>query len=113
MTVGVLQHVVVAGGSGLVGRHLVAALNEAGIRVTVLSRTPGGNALPGAAEVRSWAELPGVLAGADAVINLCGEGIAARRWSAARKQALLDSRVGPTERLVQALGAQEAGPGSW
>ena len=97
MTGFALKHVVVAGGSGLVGRHLVAALTGAGTRVTVLSRAPG----PG---MRGWDDLPGALEGADAVINLCGAGIADRRWSAARKQVLVDSRVGPTERLAQAMG---------
>lgn len=95
---GGLEHVVVAGGSGLVGRHLAAALRAMGSRVTVLSRGAG----PG---TRSWDDLPGALAGAGAVINLCGAGIADRRWSAARKRILLDSRVGPTERLVRAMGA--------
>jgi uncharacterized protein len=93
---GDLKHVVVAGGSGLVGRHLTAALAGMGTRVTVLSRAPG----PG---MRGWDDLPGALEGADAVINLCGAGIADRRWSPARKQVLLDSRVGPTERLVRAM----------
>jgi hypothetical protein len=105
MASGPLRHVVVAGGSGLVGRHLVAALCGMGARVTVLSRSPSTFSLPAGAEARGWEELPGVLDGADAVINLCGAGIADRRWTAARKQALLDSRVAPTERLVRAMGA--------
>jgi len=103
-----LKHVVVAGGTGLVGRHLVAALAGAGTRVTVLSRSPGAAGLPPGAQARSWEDLPGTLEGADAVINLCGEGIAGGRWSAARKRLLLDSRIAPTERLVRALGP--AGP---
>jgi uncharacterized protein len=95
---GDLKHVVLAGGSGLVGRHLAAALRGMGTRVTVLSRAAG----PG---TQGWDDLPEALAGADAVINLCGAGIADRRWSAPRKRVLLDSRVGPTERLVRAMGA--------
>jgi len=87
---------VVAGGSGLVGRHLAAALRGMGTRVTVLSRAAG----PG---TPSWEDLPAALAGADAVINLCGAAIADGRWSPARKQVLLDSRVGPTEWLVRAM----------
>jgi hypothetical protein len=109
MAGGNLQHVVVAGGSGLVGRHLVAVLVAAGTRVTVLSRSPG-TALPSGAEARGWDALPGVLEGADAVINLCGEGIAGGRWTAARKKLLVASRVEPTGRLVRALGAVAARP---
>ena len=111
MADGGLQHVVVAGGSGLVGRHLVAALAAAGVRVTVLSRTPGASGLPAGVQARGWDDLPGVLDGADAVINLCGEGIAGGRWTAARKRLLLESRVGPAARLVQAITAATAAPG--
>ncbi len=96
---------VVAGGSGLVGRHLIRALAAAGVRVTLLSRSPKAAGLPDGARARGWDELPGVLEGADAVVNLCGESIAGRRWSTARKQSLLDSRVAPTERLARAMGA--------
>ncbi|HEY5799030.1 MAG TPA: NAD-dependent epimerase/dehydratase family protein, partial [Burkholderiaceae bacterium] len=46
------RHVVILGGSGFVGRHLVARLLQAGDRITVLSRgvDPGKRALrpPGA-----------------------------------------------------------------
>jgi len=101
-----LKHVVVAGGSGLVGRALVAALAGAGVRVTVLSRTPRAAGLPAGAEARGWDDLPAALEGADAVINLCGESIAGARWSPARKQLLVDSRVGPTGRLVQAMAGR-------
>jgi uncharacterized protein (TIGR01777 family) len=59
---------------------------------------------------RSWAELPEALAGADAVINLCGEGMADRRWTRDRKQTLLASRVGPTASLARALAALAPGP---
>jgi uncharacterized protein (TIGR01777 family) len=39
----------------------------------------------------------------DAVVNLAGEPIIGRRWTAARRRLLRDSRIGVTERLVQAL----------
>jgi uncharacterized protein (TIGR01777 family) len=41
--------------------------------------------------------------GAHAVINLAGEGIADRRWSAARKTALRNSRLHATHSLVAAI----------
>jgi len=91
-----LKHVVLAGGTGLVGRHLAAALAREGVRVTVLSRSR-------AAGTATWDDLPGALEGADAVVNLAGEGIADRRWTPARKQAIRSSRVDATERLVAAM----------
>jgi len=93
-----LRHVVLAGGTGLVGRRVREVLEEAGAVVTVLTRHPEG--VPGGA---SWDALPGVLEGADAVINLAGEGIADKRWSAERRKAILDSRVDSTRRITAAL----------
>ena len=96
-------HVVIAGGSGLVGRALVEALLAQGTRVTVLTRTPEATQLPPGAQPGSWQALDTLLEGADAVINLAGEGIADRRWNPARKAAILSSRVETTRRLVEAL----------
>ena len=98
-----LKRVVVAGGSGLVGRPLVRALAAAGTEVAVLSRSPKSLDLPWGATGYEWEHLANLLEGADAVINLAGEGIAEGRWTAARKQILLDSRIQTTDRLVQAM----------
>ena len=100
-----LKRVVVAGGTGLVGRPLVQALVDQGAEVTVLTRNPGRGGLPAGAKARAWEDLPAALNGADAVINLAGEGIADKRWSAARKAVLLNSRVETTKRLVEAMRA--------
>jgi len=105
-----LTRVVVAGGTGFVGRHLVAALVQEGVEVVVLSRNPAAAVLPPGATARAWEGLAGTLAGADAVINLCGAGIAARRWTRARKRELLDSRLEPTGRIVAALAGLEPRP---
>jgi uncharacterized protein (TIGR01777 family) len=96
--------VLVAGGTGLVGRTLVQALLAQGSRVVILTRNPRAlEALPVGASAHGWEALPDLLDGADAVINLAGEGIADRRWSLARKAAILDSRIRATARLVGAM----------
>ena len=100
-----LKRVVVAGGTGLVGRPLVQALVDLGADVTVMTRNPGRGGLPAGASARGWEDLATTLNGADAVINLAGEGIADKRWSAARKAVLLTSRVETTQRLVEAMRA--------
>lgn len=100
-----LKRVVVAGGTGLVGRPLVQALVDQGAEVTVLSRNRSGVHLPSGATARTWEDLPSLLTGTDAVINLAGEGIAEGRWSRTRKAAIRDSRVQATQRLVQAMQA--------
>ncbi|HLO68791.1 MAG TPA: TIGR01777 family oxidoreductase [Holophaga sp.] len=102
---GALGKVVLAGGTGLVGKRLREALASAGASVTVLTRNPAG--VPGGA---AWEDLPRVLEGADAVINLAGEGIADKRWSPARRKALVDSRVDTTRRITAALAALPTPP---
>lgn len=99
-----LNRVVVAGGTGLVGRALVRSLLDQGVRVQVLTRSPQTLRLPAGASAHGWADLSSLLEGADAVINLAGEGIADGRWTASRKRALLRSRVDATTQLVGAMG---------
>lgn len=103
------MNILITGGTGLIGRALCRRLAEAGHTLTVLSRQPAASVaalLP--AGVSVVASLDDVAADAriDAIINLAGEGIADRRWSEARKQVLLDSRVAVTQaidRLVERL----------
>ena len=104
-----LNRVVVAGGTGLVGRRLVQALLDLGTRVQVITRHPGAPAPPGAS-AHGWEDLPDLLEGADAVINLAGEGIADRRWTPFRKAIIRDSRTGATSRLVSAMRACDRPP---
>jgi len=97
--------VLLAGGTGFLGSALVRALRQRGHGVTVLSRTPKG---PGEAlwsADGSDASLQARVDGADAVINLAGSSIAAGRWTQARKNAILSSRVNATRALANAITA--------
>ena len=100
------MRVIVAGASGLIGSALTDELRTAGHDVLRLVRRA-----PGAPDERGW-DPPagriddGALAGADAVVNLCGAPIANRRWSHARRQVLVNSRVEPTEVLAAAVAEQ-------
>jgi hypothetical protein len=71
----------------------------------MLTRKPWAVELPAGAAAHGWEDLPALLEGADAVINLAGEGIADQRWSPARKAAIRVSRTLATARLVEALRA--------
>lgn len=111
------KHIVIAGGTGFIGRPLAAHLAQAGHQVTILSRAPGAAVrhltLPIVTLVwdgRNLGPWTKALEGADAVINLAGEPIADGRWTRARKQLLWDSRVGATASLVQALSRTAARP---
>ncbi|MCB9897755.1 MAG: TIGR01777 family protein [Planctomycetes bacterium] len=104
------MRVLLAGGTGFVGRPLTEALLARGDRVTVVTRDPTGarrRGLPGV-EYRGW--LPD-LALHDAVVNLSGEGVLEHRWTPAVRQTLVDSRLETTAQLVRALAdAPASGP---
>lgn len=98
--------VVIAGGTGFLGRPLAERLAADGRDVVILTRREAGAAPPGMRLVRwnpgdSGGAWPAELAGA-AVINLAGESIGDKRWSAAQKQQILESRVQATRALAEA-----------
>ncbi len=108
------MRVVVSGATGLIGTQLVAALKARGDDVTVLSRNPEQAAAALGVKAVAWQPLSGpppteALAGRDAVIHLAGEPVA-QRWSAAAKQAILDSRETGTRHLVDAIAASDRKP---
>jgi len=95
--------IAIAGSSGLIGSALTSALRAADHRVLRLVRRA-----PATADEIFWNPDTGefdasALRGADAVVNMCGVGVAAKRWSGAFKQSLRDSRIGPTEVLSRAV----------
>lgn len=96
------MNVVVAGGSGFIGQALVRALLARGDDVAVLSRHPSS-----VREGRgvAWAAVHDAVRDADAVVNLSGENVGAGRWTEARKQRILRSRVESTRALVEAMRA--------
>ena len=107
--------IVIAGGTGFLGRPLCAALVGDGHEVVVLTRneqtrTPDGTrALTWDLE-RALSPWASELDGAGAVINLSGEPIAGHRWSAAQKRRIEDSRVTATRRLATAIAEAAAPP---
>ena len=95
------MRVLIAGGSGFVGTAAVKAFHNAGHSVTIVSRERSGDGF-----IR-WTELTAKkVAEFDGIINLAGEGIASGLWTAKKKQAILESRLQATNRLVSLL--QEA-----
>ncbi|AXB44158.1 TIGR01777 family oxidoreductase [Amycolatopsis albispora] len=97
------MRVLIAGSSGLIGNALTARLRADGHEVVRLvrreTRRPGEYSWdPPAGRVGD-----GAFDGTDAVVNLCGAPLLPARWSAARKQVILDSRIEPTEVLAEAV----------
>lgn len=105
----------IAGGSGLIGRHLTSSLAADGHEVVVLSRRPEAlRALPAGARAQTWdgrtAAGWGELASGAVLVNLAGENIAGGRWTRARKRRLRDSRLFSSEAMVAAAKAVEPRP---
>jgi uncharacterized protein (TIGR01777 family) len=95
--------IVVAGGTGFLGRPLVEHLEREGHEVRVLSRRPASSReLPWSPDGTTGPWAASVDA-ADAVINLAGESIAGARWTTAHKTRVRDSRVRATRSLVAAI----------
>ena len=95
--------IVIAGGSGFLGQKLAKKLESGGSTVLTLTRKPHG---PGQIQWNpdgSAGTLTRNLEGVTAVVNLAGEGIADKRWTVARKEALRSSRVLSTRTLVRAI----------
>ena len=104
------MRVVIAGGTGFLGRPLAAALAADGHDVVVLSRSGSGRqqiAWQPDGKAGPWAS---AIDGAGAVVNLAGESLAARRWTDAHKNRILESRVLATRSLVEAIEKAAAAP---
>ncbi len=104
------MNTLISGASGLIGAALKTALSARGDRVLSLTRRnaqsdseitwdPAANALDSSR-----------LTDIDAVIHLAGENIAARRWTAAQKARIRDSRIQGTALLAQTLASVSSPP---
>ena len=110
---------VIAGGRGFLGRALGDVLGRDGHDLTILTRhgAAGTDAhVPPGVRMITWSPdgsagpWASALDGADLVVNLAGESIGEGRWTAAKKAAILDSRVRVTRSLVAAIGQASAPP---
>ena len=110
------MRVLLTGATGFVGRALVPALLGEGHQLVAWARSAdrARSVLGAEVDVRSSADgeaaLVAELGSCDAVVNLAGEPIIGRRWTEARKQQLVASRVAATERLVRACGSAARRP---
>ncbi|MCX6031228.1 MAG: TIGR01777 family oxidoreductase [Chloroflexi bacterium] len=115
-----MSRIILTGGAGLIGRALAADLTPH-YEVIVLSRNPDRvTDLPRDVHAERWdgrtAQGWGKLAdGAEAIVNLAGESIAGAgalpgRWTAERKQKILQSRLDAGQAVVEAVRGALARP---
>src|SRR5258705_10033031 len=109
------MRILVTGGTGFVGRALIPRLRLDGHTIVawVRSGARGRQVLGGDAGLVRGAG-PGALAAAvaraDAIVNLAGEPVVGRRWTAERRRVLEASRIGVTRDLVSAIAAASPRP---
>lgn len=90
------KKVLLTGGTGFVGKHLTQMLLSKGYAVSILTRSSkretDGISYYSWDVSRGYIDENAVLE-ADYIIHLAGESIGDKRWTVARKKAILDSRV--------------------
>jgi uncharacterized protein (TIGR01777 family) len=104
--------VVISGGSGLIGSALTRSLEADGPRVARLTR-PQSKPVRGdtvAWDPRGGTIDTGALEGSDAVVNLAGAGIGDKKWTPARKQEVLQSRLQATGLLARTVALLDRPP---
>jgi len=113
--------IAVTGATGFVGSKLVETLHKRGDHIVVLTRNAdkARSRFPVDAferiEIVSYTPLrtgpwQASISGCDGVVNLAGESIADGRWTATRKQAIMDSRKVGTEKIVDAIAQASIKP---
>jgi len=96
--------ILVSGGSGFIGKRLVASLKNKGHRVLVVSRSAKKGDV-------TWETVnKGKIPDCDAIISLQGAGIVDKRWTKEYKKVLIDSRVQTTKALLNAVKKSKKKP---
>nr|WP_314580693.1 TIGR01777 family oxidoreductase [uncultured Pseudomonas sp.] len=105
------MHILLTGGTGLIGRRLCRHWLDQGHQLSVWSRKPDQVSRLCGAGVRGIAHPDDIGSQrVDAVINLAGAPIADRPWTRKRKMLLWDSRITLTEQLITWLERREQKP---
>jgi uncharacterized protein (TIGR01777 family) len=111
--------VLVSGAHGMIAAALIGQLVHEGHSVVTLDRPSSERReVPGRAGSVAWDPAAGVLdrpamarqGPFDAAVHLAGAGIGDRRWSAARRRQLVESRVASTRLLAGELAAADPPP---
>ncbi|MBS4219476.1 TIGR01777 family oxidoreductase [Bacillus sp. FJAT-49711] len=98
------MHIVIAGGSGFVGKALQARLLKEGHKITILTRNKEkifeSNGLRAVEWLNPNSEPEIYMKNVDAIINLAGESINGFRWTKEKKKRIIESRIHATREIV-------------
>jgi hypothetical protein len=106
------MNILISGGSGFIGSAFSDWLQshaDIPVQITWLTRDDS-QAHPDYVAMMSYDELQTSPLSFDVIINLAGAGIADSRWSDERKQLLLDSRIKPTQAILDYITRIEVKP---
>ncbi|MEV5876361.1 TIGR01777 family oxidoreductase [Streptomyces sp. NPDC052101] len=109
------MRVAITGSTGLIGSALTRSLLADGHQVVRLVRDRSATAPRDGSASAHWDPVagrvePGALDGVDAVVHLAGAGVGDKRWTAAYKRQIRDSRVRGTDTIARACAASAAPP---
>lgn len=99
-----MAHILITGGTGLVGQHIASLLQMHQHTFSILTRNPKReneyqwNVKNGTIDNKAFTNV-------DYIIHLAGAGIADKRWTDSRKKEIIDSRVLSTNLLYQNIQA--------
>jgi uncharacterized protein (TIGR01777 family) len=108
-----MKKIIIAGASGLIGKHLCMLLANNGYEAKALVRdTEKSSKALGHSNIKliKWnikmtpEQVSPILEGCDCVINLTGSTVGGKRWNDEVKKDLYDTRIDSTRQLVTAIG---------
>lgn len=104
----IMQTVLITGGTGLVGKKLCGYLLEKKYNVIILSRNPGTHQQEPGLRYAGWDINSGkidikAVQEADFIIHLAGAPVMEKRWTAAYKKEIADSRIKSSLLLADTL----------
>lgn len=110
------QKIVIAGGSGFIGKALVNYFSKSDTHITILSRTPKASAIANVSYVVWDGQTAGdwysEIDGAQVVINLTGKSVNCR-FTEKNKKEILSSRIMATRAIANAIEASKNPPSLW
>lgn len=102
-----IKTILITGGTGLVGTHLVEVLISRGYKINLLIRREPKFARVGVKTFKYDVYKRQIdkecIIGADAIIHLAGEDISSRRWTDERKQQIRESRTESIRMIYELL----------
>lgn len=100
-----MKKILIAGGTGFVGKQLIPFLVEKGYSIHVLTRKPSANSTENICffqwEIERQYIDKKAFEGVEILINLTGANIGEKRWTEQRKKEIIDSRINSIDVLYQ------------